>query len=68
MGKNYDIPEIVVYLKGGVIQSVTIPKDANAKVIVKDYDIDIEPGSKDAEGYNIKKDEDGVYEEGIWEN
>lgn len=68
MKKNYDIPEILVIIKGGVIQEITIPEDTNIKVKVKDYDVDIDPNSEEAKDYEIREDENGVYEEGIWEN
>ena len=66
MGKTYDIPIIEIFVKGGLIQDITIPKGTNVKVRVKDYDIDIVPDSDEAKDYNIKEDKHGVYEEGIW--
>ena len=59
---------IEIYVQGGVIQDINIPKDINVKVRVKDYDCDIDPESEEAKNWNIKEDKDGVYEEGIWEN
>ena len=67
MGKEYDIPVVTIHVEGGLVQSVDIPKGANVKVIVKDYDCEVDPCSKEAEGFNIKEDENGIYEEGIWE-
>lgn len=68
MGKTYDIPTIEIHVEGGLIQDIKIPKDINARVVVKDYDVDILPNSEDAKDYNIKEDKHGVYEEGVWEN
>lgn len=62
MDKIYDIPEIEIFVKGGVVQSVTIPKGTNAKVVIKDYDCDEDDGSE-----FIKHDEHGMYWEAIYE-
>lgn len=68
MGKCYDIPVITIHVSGGVVQDVDIPKDTNAKVLVKDYDCDVAPDSEEGKGHVIKEDEHGTYEEGVWEN
>lgn len=63
--KNYDIPEILITVEGGVIQDVDIPKDVNIRVRIVDFDVD----QSYAEENNLCQDEHGdYYEEAIWEN
>jgi len=62
------LKDIEVFVSGGVVQYVKIPKELNVKVLVRDYDLNIDPESEEAKQFNIKQDIDGnYYEEGIWE-
>lgn len=67
MAKNYDIPEILIIVEGGLIQDVEIPKDCNIKVKVKDYDVSDYATVEELN--EMPEDEEGrKYFEGIWEN
>lgn len=68
MSKANGVPQITIFIRGGIIQNIDLPKDPRVEVLVKDYDCDIEVGSEEAKHYNIKEDENGTYEEGIWQN
>lgn len=64
MGKCYDIYEILITVKGGMIQNVDIPKGANVRVKVRDFDCDETPETDDRVSYDENGDE--MYES-VWE-
>ena len=53
--------DIVVVIDGGVVCDVTIPKDSDIRVVIKDYDV--EEKSK-----HTKTDKTGTYNEVSYES